>query len=455
MLMRVTRAVAPSSFSRRHALRSSISRAAPSQPTVPVTDDAVPEGHHGLHGFLYESESESEHAAAVYRVRQKEDDGTSLIPAGVWTDARNRESPLGVFAVYDSAETCQYVGYSRNVVNSVRSLERRFGSDRVAFVRAMVFANRTMATRQNMERERQRWLTELPEGFVPPGNSDEASEWEPGAERGIDESAMSDAERALYEDKKLKLRKAMGESLVGEDDEHETLDQRERRLRTIIAVEGDDWSAVVGQQTSETTTAAESTDQAQAQEQQGQQQQDGTTIQSPFERAAGKAAAAGGNKAAEGLATPQPLNAETVDAALEEVRPYLIADGGNVEVVDVEDGIVRLRLQGACGTCPSSTATMKSGIETTLRRIFGEAVREVVQVDSQFAPATVEAVDEHLDLLRNAITNYGGSVEVTSVQGNTCELKFEGPQPLAMGIAAAVRDKFPDLTDVRILTDGK
>lgn len=61
-----------------------------------------------------------------------------------------------------------------------------------------------------------------------------------------------------------------------------------------------------------------------------------------------------------------PLTVQFVDRALDEVRPYLIADGGNVEVVDVEDGIVKLRLQGACGTCASSTATMKMGIERSL-----------------------------------------------------------------------------------------
>ena len=65
-----------------------------------------------------------------------------------------------------------------------------------------------------------------------------------------------------------------------------------------------------------------------------------------------------------------PLTVPFVDRALDEVRPYLIADGGNVEVVEVEDGIVKLRLQGACGTCASSTATMKMGIERSLMVCF-------------------------------------------------------------------------------------
>lgn len=61
-----------------------------------------------------------------------------------------------------------------------------------------------------------------------------------------------------------------------------------------------------------------------------------------------------------------PLTLAFVDRALDEVRPYLIADGGNVEVAEVEDGVVKLRLQGACGTCASSAATMKMGIERSL-----------------------------------------------------------------------------------------
>jgi len=56
-----------------------------------------------------------------------------------------------------------------------------------------------------------------------------------------------------------------------------------------------------------------------------------------------------------------------VDKALNELQPYLIGGGGNVEVAAAQDGVVMLRLQGACGTCPSSTATMKMGIERSLR----------------------------------------------------------------------------------------
>jgi len=65
--------------------------------------------------------------------------------------------------------------------------------------------------------------------------------------------------------------------------------------------------------------------------------------------------------------------------ALDRVRPALQADGGDVELVDVNDGIVSVRLTGACGSCPMSTMTLKMGIERTLKEEIPEVV-SVVQV---------------------------------------------------------------------------
>ncbi|XP_024195531.2 nifU-like protein 1, chloroplastic [Rosa chinensis] len=69
-----------------------------------------------------------------------------------------------------------------------------------------------------------------------------------------------------------------------------------------------------------------------------------------------------------------------IDLVLEDVGPYLINDGGNVDVVSVEDGVVSLKLQGACGSCPSSTTTMKMGIEGVLKEKFGDALKDIQQV---------------------------------------------------------------------------
>lgn len=64
---------------------------------------------------------------------------------------------------------------------------------------------------------------------------------------------------------------------------------------------------------------------------------------------------------------------------LDKLRPFLQRDGGDVDLVDVEDGIVKLRLMGACGSCPSSTITLKAGIERALLEEV-EGVQEVMQV---------------------------------------------------------------------------
>ncbi|MFD0715226.1 NifU family protein [Paenibacillus sp. GCM10027626] len=64
---------------------------------------------------------------------------------------------------------------------------------------------------------------------------------------------------------------------------------------------------------------------------------------------------------------------------LDKLRPFLQRDGGDVELVDVEDGIVKLRLVGACGSCPSSTITLKAGIERALLEEV-EGIQEVMQV---------------------------------------------------------------------------
>jgi len=70
---------------------------------------------------------------------------------------------------------------------------------------------------------------------------------------------------------------------------------------------------------------------------------------------------------------------EKVEKALEKIRPSLMADGGNVELVEVKEGVVKLKLTGACGGCPMSQLTLKMGIERLLKKEVPE-VKEVVAV---------------------------------------------------------------------------
>ncbi|MBF2008693.1 NifU family protein [Chlorogloeopsis fritschii PCC 9212] len=73
------------------------------------------------------------------------------------------------------------------------------------------------------------------------------------------------------------------------------------------------------------------------------------------------------------------LTVENVESVLDEMRPYLMSDGGNVELVELDGPIVKLRLQGACGSCPSSTMTLRMGIERRLKDMIPE-IAEVEQV---------------------------------------------------------------------------
>jgi Fe-S cluster biogenesis protein NfuA len=70
---------------------------------------------------------------------------------------------------------------------------------------------------------------------------------------------------------------------------------------------------------------------------------------------------------------------EKVKEALDQIRPALQADGGDVELVDVNGGTVKVRLTGACGGCPMATMTLKQGIERILKEKVPE-VKEVVSV---------------------------------------------------------------------------
>ena len=71
---------------------------------------------------------------------------------------------------------------------------------------------------------------------------------------------------------------------------------------------------------------------------------------------------------------------EKVELALEKIKPSLQADGGDVELVEVgEDGIVKVKLTGACGSCPMSQMTLKMGIERLLKEEIPE-VKEVISV---------------------------------------------------------------------------
>lgn len=70
---------------------------------------------------------------------------------------------------------------------------------------------------------------------------------------------------------------------------------------------------------------------------------------------------------------------EKVEKALASIRPALQMDGGDIQLVSVEEGVVKVRLTGACGGCPMSQMTMTQGVEQTIRRAVPE-IKKVIAV---------------------------------------------------------------------------
>ena len=143
-------------------------------------------------------------------------------------------------------------------------------------------------------------------------------------------------------------------------------------------------------------------------------------------------------------APPTEFTVETVDKVLEEVRPYLISDGGNVQVISVDPETmgVKLALQGACVGCASSTMTMKMGIERVLRENFPN-LGAVQQVDEQpEAPdsITVALVEEALEPIMPAIAGLGGKIAVLSAEAGVVRLEYTGPEKTKLGIQLSLKD---------------
>lgn len=69
-----------------------------------------------------------------------------------------------------------------------------------------------------------------------------------------------------------------------------------------------------------------------------------------------------------------------IEQAIDQVRPTIQMDGGDLELVKYEDGIVYVRLHGACTTCPAAIYTLKLGVEAAIKELLPE-VQEVVEVE--------------------------------------------------------------------------
>ncbi|KAA8491914.1 NifU-like protein 2, chloroplastic [Porphyridium purpureum] len=161
---------------------------------------------------------------------------------------------------------------------------------------------------------------------------------------------------------------------------------------------------------------------------------------------------------ASGVGTTEklPLTWENVELVLDEMRPYLKSDGGDVKIADIDGATVRLELVGACGTCPSSTMTMKMGLERRLLEKIPE-IEAVVQVEPQGPELVEENVDKVLAEVRPFLNVAGGSIELVSISGidsaqPTLRLNMTGTgaaiNSVKVEITQRLRRNFPKLSQV-------
>ncbi|KAL8027385.1 hypothetical protein ABFS82_14G089000 [Erythranthe guttata] len=153
-----------------------------------------------------------------------------------------------------------------------------------------------------------------------------------------------------------------------------------------------------------------------------------------------------------------PLTAENVESVLDEIRPYLISDGGNVALHEIDGNIVKLKLQGACGSCPSSVVTMKMGIE---RRLM-EKIPEVVAVESIPDEETgLDLNEENIEKVLEEIRPYligaaGGELELVTIEEPIVKVRISGPAASVMTVRVAVtqklREKIPSIAAVQLLS---
>ncbi|WVZ53847.1 hypothetical protein U9M48_004735 [Paspalum notatum var. saurae] len=157
-------------------------------------------------------------------------------------------------------------------------------------------------------------------------------------------------------------------------------------------------------------------------------------------------------------ATELPLTAENVEMVLDEVRPYLMADGGNVALHEIDGNVVRLKLQGACGSCPASVTTMKMGIE---RRLM-EKIPEIVAVEPIADEETgLELNQENIEKVLDEIRPYlagtgGGELEFVAIEEPIVKVRLTGPAAGVMTVRVALtqklREKIPKIAAVQLLS---
>ena len=210
-----------------------------SENNTPIEHQNVPTAHQGLHGFLYNSDNEHDVETNSATI---DSDGTIAVEAAQWQKQIENTKVAGVYAVLDRDRIYQYIGYSRDVLRSLKGHIEQNGSQVCSFIRVKTFK---FPKRQAMEALKNEWLSEL--DYTPLGNTEEGGTWA----RTVGEAAkatMTEAERNAYEEKKLKLRKAMADGTLTDELLNQATQSEadlKRRENLEAAIKNDDWSGVI------------------------------------------------------------------------------------------------------------------------------------------------------------------------------------------------------------------
>lgn len=153
---------------------------------------------------------------------------------------------------------------------------------------------------------------------------------------------------------------------------------------------------------------------------------------------------------------PLELTMENVEMVLDEMRPYLMADGGNVAVKEIDGATVRLVLEGACGSCPSSSMTMQMGLERRLLERIPE-IENVVAVEPEGPPMDEEGIERVLNEVRPFLNVAGGTIELVELNAEsvfpTVRLKMTGSgaaiNSVKIEITHRVKRNYPKIAQVQ------
>lgn len=410
---------------------------------VPIEDRDVPVAHKGLHESLYGTgDSALVHGegttATQSTVPAFNSDGETLFEV---TQLVSQLEVIGakkvacVYRLLNSERATTFIGMTRDINVCLRGHQSKQKHDDVKYVYVRTFA---FPSRARLQRVREEWINAL--DYTPIGIT---QDWNSSVKSA--KHAMTDRQREEFEETKRKLRQAMADPTL-----HDELDNEGNYLKN--AVEDDDWSAEIDRQT--VATKAAPTPALQVEKADDSDIKAPTPMVSPF--ASKPAISAPPTPTTEAL----EFTIENADKALDSVRPLLQADGGDVNVIGVSDaaeGVVTVRLVGACGTCSAASTTLRLGIETALREAFPAAFQRVQEIGAMEAPKlSVEVVEKVLDAeVRTAMAVVGGTVTVLSADSESgiVTLKLVGPDALAYGVELVVREKVRGVKSVVFVSE--